>query len=246
MAPLLELVGLRKAYGALVVTDQLDLTVAAGEAVGIIGPNGAGKSTLFNLVSGDVRPDAGSIRLAGQDIAALPPHARARLGIGRSYQIPLPFTRMSVFENLLVGASFAGRTRVPDPAAHCASVLDQTGLRPSADLPAGRLTLLDRKRLELARALATRPRLLLLDEIAGGLTDAESHALVDTIRAVRAASDVAIVWIEHVLHALMPAISRLVVLNFGRKLAEGDPRTVLASEAVRTIYLGIDDEPAAA
>jgi branched-chain amino acid transport system ATP-binding protein len=246
MAPLLELVGLRKAYGALVVTDQLDLTVAAGEAVGIIGPNGAGKSTLFNLVSGDVRPDAGSVRLAGQDIAALPPHARARLGIGRSYQIPLPFTRMSVFENLLVGASFAGRTRVPDPAAHCAAVLDQTGLRPSADLPAGRLTLLDRKRLELARALATRPRLLLLDEIAGGLTDAESHALVDTIRAVRAASDVAIVWIEHVLHALMPAISRLVVLNFGRKLSEGDPRTVLASEAVRTIYLGIDDEPAAA
>jgi branched-chain amino acid transport system ATP-binding protein len=124
-------------------------------------------------------------------------------------------------------------------------VLDQTGLRPSADLPAGRLTLLDRKRLELARALATAPRVLLLDEIAGGLTDAESHALVDTIRAVRQASNVAIVWIEHVLHALMPAISRLVVLNFGRKLAEGEPHAVLASEAVRTIYLGIDDAPEA-
>jgi branched-chain amino acid transport system ATP-binding protein len=246
MPPLLELAGLRKAYGALVVTDGLDLSVAAGEAVGIIGPNGAGKSTLFNLVSGDVRPDAGSVRLGGQDIAGLPPHARARLGIGRSYQIPLPFTRMSVYENLLVGARFAGRARVPDPARHCAAVLEQTGLAGSADLPAGRLTLLDRKRLELARALATAPRLLLLDEIAGGLTDAESHALVDTIGAVRSASDVAIVWIEHVLHALLPAISRLVVLNFGRKLAEGDPQAVLADEAVRTIYLGIDDAPAAA
>ena len=244
-AALLRLDGLRKRYGALAVTDGVDLEVAPGEAVGIIGPNGAGKSTLFNLIAGDVRPDAGTVRLAGQDITELPPYARARLGIGRSYQIPQPFGRMSVYENVLVGASFAGAERGPDAPRRCAEVLERTGLTSKAGIPAGRLALLDRKRLELARALATSPRLLLLDEIAGGLTEAESHALVDTIRGVQAATGAAIVWIEHVLHALVPAISRLVVLSFGRKLAEGTPRDILDSPAVRAVYLGIDDEAAA-
>ena len=241
MKALLELAGLRKSYGALVVTDAVDLSVSAGEAVGIIGPNGAGKSTLFNLITGDVRPDAGAVRLDGEDITRLPPHARARRGIGRSYQIPLPFAGMSVYENLLVGARHAGRGRIADAARHCGAVLERTGLADSANLPAGRLTLLDRKRLELARALATAPRLLLLDEIAGGLTDAEAHALVETIAAVRASGDVAIVWIEHVLHALLPAIGRLVVLDFGRKLAEGPPHDVMAREEVRAVYLGVED-----
>lgn len=245
MSTLLRLTGLCKRYGALTVADDVDLEVAPGEAVGVIGPNGAGKSTLFNLIAGDVRPDAGTVHLAGQDITGLPPHARARLGIGRSYQIPQPFGRMSVYENVLVGASFAGAGRDPDAARRCAEVLERTGLIDKAGLPAGRLTLLDRKRLELARALATSPRLLLLDEIAGGLTEAESQALVETIRGIQTATGAAIVWIEHVLHALVPVISRLVVLSFGRKLAEGTPHDVLDSPEVREIYLGIDDEVAA-
>ena len=182
------------------------------------------------------------MHLAGQDITGLPPHARARLGIGRSYQIPQPFGRMSVYENVLVGASFAGAGRDLDAPCRCAEVLERTGLIDKAGLLAGRLTLLDRKRLELARALATSPRLLLLDEIAGGLTEAESQALVETIRGVQTATGAAIIWIEHVLHALVPVISRLVVLSFGRKLAEGTPHDVLDSPEVREIYLGIDDE----
>ncbi|HJS85339.1 MAG TPA: ABC transporter ATP-binding protein [Acetobacteraceae bacterium] len=241
MTPLLRLSGLRKRYGSLAATDSVDLEVAAGEAVGIIGPNGAGKSTLFNLIAGDVRPNAGRVVFAGRDITRLPAHARARLGIGRSYQIPLPFRRMTVFENVLVGAAFAGASRLADARAHCAGVLARTGLIDKADHPAGGLTLLERKRLELARALATAPSLLLLDEIAGGLSEAESHALLETIRAIHR-DGATIIWIEHVLHALVPVISRLVVLSFGRKLADGAPLAVLKSPVVREIYLGIEEE----
>jgi branched-chain amino acid transport system ATP-binding protein len=237
---LLTVTGLNKAFGALVVTDDVSLEVRAGEAIGIIGPNGAGKSTLFNLISGDIRPDTGRILFDGQDMTTLQPHARAARGIGRSYQIPRPFERMSVVENLLVGASFAGRQRVAHPRAYCGEVLARTGLAGKAAAQAGTLTLLERKRLELARALAISPRLLLLDEIAGGLTDPEAHLLVETIRAIHA-DGVAIIWIEHVLHALIPAITRLLVLNFGRIIASGDPRAVMASPLARETYLGIDD-----
>lgn len=245
MAALLQLTGLRKRYGALVVTDDVTVNVAEGEAVGIIGPNGAGKSTLFNLVTGDARADAGVILFGDDDIGQLPPHARARAGIGRSYQIPLPFAHMTVFENCLVGATFAGRSRVAGPRRHCADVLGRTGLLGKVDSLAASLTLLERKRLELARALCGAPRLLLLDEIAGGLTDFESHALVETIQGVLAGG-VTIVWIEHVLHALLPVVSRLLVLDAGKLLADGEPRAILALPAVREIYLGIEPEPVAA
>jgi branched-chain amino acid transport system ATP-binding protein len=237
---ILSLSGLVKSFGALTVTDDLSLDVAAGAAVGIIGPNGAGKSTLFNLITGDVKPDAGSIRFLGQEIAGMPAHRRAALGIGRSYQIPLPFDGMSVLENLLVGALFAGRARIAAPRAHCLEVLQTCGLAAKADMPAGALSLLERKRLELARALATKPALLLLDEIAGGLTDPEAEQLVATITSIYAGG-VTIVWIEHVLHALLPAISRLVVLSAGRLLADGAPQAVMALPAVRAVYLGIED-----
>ncbi len=237
---ILSLHGLGKAYGALTVTDNVFLDVAAGAAVGIIGPNGAGKSTLFNLITGDVKADAGSIRFQGQEIGLLPPHRRAALGIGRSYQIPLPFDGMTVLENLLVGALFAGRARISAPRPYCLEVLQTCGLAAKADMPAGALSLLDRKRLELARALATKPSLLLLDEIAGGLTDPEAEQLVATIASIHA-SGVTIIWIEHVLHALLPAISRLVVLSFGKILADGEPHAVMALPAVREIYLGIED-----
>jgi branched-chain amino acid transport system ATP-binding protein len=237
---ILSLHGLGKAYGALTVTDNVSLDVAAGAAVGIIGPNGAGKSTLFNLITGDVKADTGSIRFRDQEIGLLPPHRRAALGIGRSYQIPLPFDGMSVLENLLVGALFAGRSRIAAPRAFCLDVLQTCGLSAKAGLAAGALSLLDRKRLELARALATKPSLLLLDEIAGGLTDPEAEQLVATITSIHA-SGVTIIWIEHVLHALLPAISRLVVLSFGKILADGEPAAVMALPAVREIYLGIED-----
>jgi branched-chain amino acid transport system ATP-binding protein len=238
MPVLLELAGVSKSYGALKATDNLSLTVAEGEALGVIGPNGAGKSTMFNLITGDVAPDAGRVIFAGTEITALPAHARSRLGIGRSYQIPQPFTNMTVFENLLVGAIFGGRQRERDSYERCAQVLEMTELINRANVPARTLTLLQRKRLELARALALNPKLLLLDEIAGGLTEHETHALIGTIRAIHA-RDTTIVWIEHIVHALVSIASRLVVMNFGQKLAEGPPQTVIADARVKEVYMGI-------
>jgi branched-chain amino acid transport system ATP-binding protein len=238
MAPLLELDRVSKSYGALRAADQFSLTVEAGEALGIIGPNGAGKSTMFNLVTGDTAPSAGRILFAGQDITPLAPHKRSRLGIGRSYQIPHPFTNMTVFENVLVGAIFGAGQTERESYDRCAEILDLAGLLPRANMPAGTLTLLQRKRLELARALALRPRLLLLDEIGGGLTEHECHQLVETIRAIHAGGTT-IVWIEHIVHALLSVVGRLVVMNFGQKLAEGEPRAVMANARVQEVYMGI-------
>jgi branched-chain amino acid transport system ATP-binding protein len=236
---ILEVRNLRKAFGSVVVADELDLAVTEGEALGVIGPNGAGKTSLFNLITGTVARDGGEIVLAGRDISDAPPHVRAREGIARSFQIPLPFTNLTVFENLLVAATH-GR-RQPESAAWpgCRAILDDLGLLPLANRPAGSLTLLERKRLELARALATGPRVLLLDEIAGGLTESECLKLVDSIKRLRAAG-VTIIWIEHVVHALLEVVGRLVVLNFGRKIADGEPKDVIATRAVREIYLGIE------
>jgi len=239
-APLLQIRELRKSYGALVVADHVTLDIAEGEAVGIIGPNGAGKSTLFNLIAGEVSPDGGMVAFAGRDITRLSQPSRTRLGLARSYQIPRPFADMTVYENVLVGALFGSAGRVEVPAVHCAQVLASTGLIDKANRLAGSLTLLERKRLELARALACKPRLLMLDEIAGGLTETEAQELVETIRAIHA-SGTSILWIEHVLHALVSVVSRLVVLSFGRKLGDGDPQTVLASPEVREAYLGIEE-----
>jgi len=238
MPVLLELAAVSKSYGALKATDNLSLTVAEGEALGVIGPNGAGKSTMFNLITGDVAPDAGRVVFAGTDITALPAHARSRLGIGRSYQIPQPFTNMTVFENLLVGAIFGGRQRERESYERCAQVLEMTDLINRANVPARTLTLLQRKRLELARALALNPKLLLLDEIAGGLTEHETHALIGTISTIHARGTT-IVWIEHIVHALVSIASRLVVMNFGQKLAEGPPQTVIADARVKEVYMGI-------
>jgi branched-chain amino acid transport system ATP-binding protein len=236
---LLAVNDLTKSFGALRVADAISFEVAKGEALGIIGPNGAGKSTLFNLVTGGLAPDAGRVSFAGKDITGTSPMQRARAGIGRSFQIPQPFQKLTVFENLVVATSF-GRG-LPERAATevCASILETTGLMRRANLPAGQLSLLERKRLELARALATGPELLLLDEIAGGLTEGECDALVATIRDIHAGG-VTIVWIEHVLHALTRVVSRLMVLDFGKVIATGAPDEIMASREVREIYLGID------
>jgi branched-chain amino acid transport system ATP-binding protein len=210
----------------------------AAKALGIIGPNGAGKSTLFNLITGMLRPDRGRILLEGRDITALAPEQRCRAGLGRSFQIPLPFEHLSVFENLSVAALFGGGMPQAEAVQLCGETLALTGLEAKANIRAGSLSLLDRKRLELARALATRPRILLLDEIAGGLTDAECHILIETIRSIHARG-VSIIWIEHVVHALLAVVSRLIVLDFGRIVAEGDPPEVMRSSEVQTIYMGV-------
>jgi len=236
---LLALHGVSKAYGALKVTDGITLAVDEGETLGILGPNGAGKTTLFNLISGDVRVDAGRVEYEGRDVTGLKPHQRCHAGIGRSYQVPQPFGNMSVFENLVTAACFGGKQREREAWQTAHEVLEQTGLMPHANRPAGGLTLLDRKRLELARALATRPRLLLLDEIAGGLTEHEARVLVDELRRIKARG-VTMIWIEHVVHALLSLADRLFVINFGQKLAEGEPQAVMANAEVRRVYMGME------
>lgn len=237
--PLLVLHSVSKTYGALKVTDNISLSVRKGETLGILGPNGAGKTTLFNLISGDVTVNSGRVEYDGEDVTALPSHLRCRHGMGRSYQVPQPFGNMSVFENLVTAASFGGgqtERAAWDTAVH---VLEQTGLMPQANKAAGSLTLLNRKRLELARALATRPQLLLLDEIAGGLTEHEAHELVDELQRIKA-SGVTMIWIEHVVHALLAVADRLFVINFGAKLAEGEPQAVMNDPEVQRVYMGME------
>lgn len=236
---MLALNGINKSFGALKVADDISFEVPRGQALGIIGPNGAGKSTLFNLITGNHRPDAGRVSFNGRDITSLSANARIRAGIGRSFQIPLPFSSLSVFENLLTAAAF-GRGMSEDAVAEdCAEILRSTELTPWANDPSGSLPLLGRKRLEMARAMATDPELLLLDEIAGGLTEGECQALIGTIKNLHA-QGTTIIWIEHVLHALNSVVGRLLVLDFGRVIGLGEPDEIMASQEVREIYLGID------
>lgn len=239
MTSLIRLDQVSKSFGALRVIDGLSLELKEGEALGILGPNGAGKSTTFNLITGDLRPTSGTIHFGERDITDLPAHARCRLGIGRSYQIPHPFGGMTVFENVLAAAAFGTGGKEAACYDSCIDLLERTKLLAKANLPAGRLTLLERKRLELARALATAPKALLLDEIAGGLTDGECQELIATIAEVHAGG-ASIIWIEHVVHALLAVVGRLVVIDFGRQLAEGEPRAVMADPAVQQVFMGID------
>jgi branched-chain amino acid transport system ATP-binding protein len=238
VAPVLAFEKICKRFGAVVVANEIDLALGEGEALGIIGPNGAGKSTLFGIASGSVMPESGRVFLAGSDITALAPERRCRLGIARAFQIPQPFHGMTVFENLVVAAAFGSNRRERDVYADCVELLEHCALADKANRIAGSLTLLDRKRLELARALATIPRVLLLDEVAGGLTEHECAALVELIRHTRARG-VSIIWIEHVVHALVALVDRLAVLHAGGFIAEGDPATVVRLPAVREIYMGI-------
>ena len=243
MTAILSLSGVEKSFDALKVADAVTFDVPKGQALGIIGPNGAGKSTLFNLIGGALAPSAGRIRFQGRDITGTRAAERCRMGIARSFQIPHPFVGMSVYENLLTAASFGHAGFADNPEA-CRDILARTGLLAKANLPAGALTLLERKRLELARALATGPKLLLLDEIAGGLTEAECHALVDTIRAIHG-QGVTIIWIEHIVHALLAVVDHLMVIDFGRIVADGAPQTVMADPMVQEIYMGLSVDDAA-
>jgi branched-chain amino acid transport system ATP-binding protein len=228
-----------KSYGALQVTQNISFAVADGETLGILGPNGAGKTTLFNLISGDAALDSGCVYFNGDNITALRPHQRCRSGIGRSYQVPHPFGNMSVFENLVTAACFGAQVSEHEARDIAAEVLETTDLKAYANKPAGSMTLLNRKRLELARALATRPRLLLLDEIAGGLTEHEARELVDELKRIKA-QGTTMLWIEHVVHALMSIADRLLVIDFGKKLAEGTPQEVMNDPDVRRVYMGVE------
>jgi len=236
---ILSLKNVSKSFGALTVTDDVSFDVPAGQALGVIGPNGAGKSTLFNLITGNLPSDSGSIHFDGEDVTRVSPMQRCLSGVGRSFQIPQPFDRLTVFENLLVAGSFGQSTSEVEVADYCADILVQTEMIERANTPAGSLRLLERKRLELARAMATDPKLLLLDEIAGGLTDAECQSLIATIESIHARG-VTIIWIEHVLHALTSVVERLLVLDFGKVIGIGDTDEIMASKEVKEIYLGIE------
>jgi len=233
----LAAVDVRKRFGALAVLEGVSLALKQGEAVGIVGPNGAGKTTLLNLLSGSLAPDTGSIVFRNRDVTSKGAAERCKLGIARTHQVPRPFAGMTVFENVLVGATAGGRRRGAEAYDLCLHVLDQTALTPLANRRAEGLGLLQRKRLELARALAVDPSVLLLDEIGGGLTDAESAALVETVSGLRDRG-IAVLWIEHIVHLLMQVVGRLVCMDAGRIIAEGPPETVVSQAAVIDAYLG--------
>jgi branched-chain amino acid transport system ATP-binding protein len=236
---LLELDRVTKRFGRVVIAEDLSLAIGAGDTVGIVGPNGAGKTSLFGLISGDLSPDAGQVRFGGKTITRLDASGRCRLGVGRTYQVPRPFTDMTVFENVLVAAQQGAGLRRKASYARAAGALERTGIAGDANLPASRLGLLQRKRLEIARALATGPTLLLLDEVAGGLTDPEVTVLVEIVRGVNA-EGITVIWIEHVVRALTSLVDRMLCLYGGQFVGDGDPAAVLANPRVREIYLGSD------
>jgi branched-chain amino acid transport system ATP-binding protein len=237
MTVVLETVGLCKSFGGVKVIDDLSVRVNEGEALGIVGPNGAGKTTLFNLITGVHRPESGRVTFKDREITHLSRQDRCRAGIGRTYQIPKPFSDMSVFENVLVCAAYARGLSERASYERCVETLELTHLSAKANTRAGALPLLDRKRLELARALAGDPTVLLLDEIAGGLTENEVEMVIATVKNLLA-QGITIIWIEHIVRALLAVVGRIVAISYGRNLIEGDPNEVMCSEEVQACYMG--------
>jgi branched-chain amino acid transport system ATP-binding protein len=234
--PLVSCRSVTRRFDGLVANDSIDLDVKRGEILGLIGPNGAGKSTLFNLIAGAFPVSFGVIEFDGQDITPLPAADRCNLGIARTYQVPRSFDSMSVVENVTVGA-FVRYPGVLQARAKALDVLDYVGLSSQADASAADLTPPQKRRLEVARALATEPKLLLLDEVLTGLTPSEAAAGVDLIRKVRE-TGVTVVMVEHVMEVVMPLVDRAVVLHLGKVLAEGLPREVVRDDKVIAAYLG--------
>jgi branched-chain amino acid transport system ATP-binding protein len=236
LTPVLEIQSLSKRYGQITVADEVSFSVARGECLGVIGPNGAGKTSVFNLIDGSATPNGGRVRLEGVDVTTMSKHGRVRLGMARAYQVPQPFPDLSTFENVLVSATFGACLSGAAAKTAAQETLRRAGLWEKREIMADALPLLDRKRLELARALAAAPKLLLLDEIAGGLTQMEVVQLVEFINSIK--PTVATIWIEHVTHALSAVADRMLALNFGRVIAQGNPAEVMRSPAVQEVYLG--------
>ena len=242
---LLELRQVSRSFGGLTAVKSVDLRVESGEIVGLIGPNGAGKTTLFNLITGTFRPNRGTIVFEGRDITGLAPNARCRLGIARTFQLVRPFPNLSVLDNVAVGSVYGRQPAASRRAAEMAAreTLGLLGLSDRAHQLARSLTLVDRKRLELARALATRPKLLLLDELLAGLNPSEVVAAMDLVRGIRD-SGVTIVMVEHLVKALFGVSDRVAVLSAGEKISEGTPNRVAQDPRVVDAYLGTDDTEA--
>jgi branched-chain amino acid transport system ATP-binding protein len=239
LRPVLAAAGIRKRFGALVVLDGVDFAVGADEAVGIVGPNGAGKTTLLSILSGAQPPTSGFVSYRNSDVTRLDSASRCRLGLIRTHQIPRPFNGMTVFENIFVAAANGGSFDRSECYDRVVDAISLCGMNKVANRRAETLGLLDRKRLELARALGAAPKLLLLDEIGGGLTDAEASELIAVIHELRRRR-IAIVWIEHIVHVLLQVVQRLVCLDAGRIIANGDPHAVMADPTVVEAYLGGD------
>jgi branched-chain amino acid transport system ATP-binding protein len=234
--PLLEVERLSRRFGGVRAVHEVSFVLEEGGLLGIMGPNGSGKTTLFNLIAGALRPDSGRVRLGGRDIAGLPPHRVCAAGIARTFQLVRPFAGLSALENVLVGRLY-GRTRGGDAVAEARRLLGLVGLADHADVPAARLTLIDRKRLELARALATSPQVLLLDEFMAGLNPTETASAMALIRGL-VAGGTTVLMVEHIVWALMDLSRRIVVLSAGEKIADGPPQAVAADPAVVEVYLG--------
>jgi branched-chain amino acid transport system ATP-binding protein len=240
MPDILVIDKLTKWFGNLAAVNDLSFNVRQGEILGMMGPNGAGKTTVFNLITGVHPPTAGKVTYQGKDVTHFSASHRCRLGIGRTYQIPRPFENMTVLENLLVGAEYGGQLKGKEARALCSEILDFTGLTPKKDLFAGKLMLLDRKRLELARGLATKPSLLLIDEVAAGLTEGEVERLLEIVKAIRS-KGVTIIWVEHILMMMNKGVDRLLVISGGQALMCGDPRECMESKEVQEVYLGVEE-----
>jgi branched-chain amino acid transport system ATP-binding protein len=239
MTALLAVEGLTKRFAGLLAVDQVSLEVAAGEIFAVIGPNGAGKTTLFAMIAGAITPDEGTVWFDGVRVDRLTPDAVCRRGIGRTFQIVRPFPALSVEDNVAIGAAL----RRPDMAsarAHARDILAALDLADKRTLPAASLTLPDRKRLEVARALATGPKLLLLDEVMAGLRPAETDRMVAILRQLNRGTGVSILLIEHVMRAVMALASRVLVLHHGKTIAEGTPAAVVRDPAVIASYLGAE------
>ncbi|WP_334028599.1 ABC transporter ATP-binding protein [Alteromonas sp. P256] len=234
---LLSLKNLNKSFGKLKVTRDINLNIEQGDILGIIGPNGAGKSTLFNLITGNLAPSSGDVFFNDENISNLPAFKRARLGIGRSFQIPQPFESMTVAENIKAAFIYGAQKDSTAADSLAIELLTLTSLDKLANYKAESLTLLQRKRLEMARAMATKPSLLLLDEVGGGLTEAECQQLIQTVKDI-AKTGVTVVWIEHIVHALLAVVNRLIVINEGALVADGEPNETINSTLVQRLYLG--------